>query len=135
MFSTFDCSDAKTYGGWRVNWEAAGNLPKCGLNLTYPKFEKIVWEKTYHNDSELVEVNIKEILDSFKAGGYDLDAWKYYQGRIKLAENSSKNPFHYPIVEIDGYNKYQLGEGRHRLNILRTVYGIETIKAELYRKR
>lgn len=134
MFSSQDCSDARVYGGWRVDWESADNIPKCGLNLNYPKFEEIVWKKTYQTNSILVDIDIREVLDSFRNRGYDLDAWKYYDGRLKLSKNSLENPFFYPEVNLNVNNKFELGQGRHRLNILLNVYGIKTIKAEFFRE-
>jgi hypothetical protein len=134
MFSDQDCSEQKYTGGWVEDWKDVTSFPKCGLNLKYPEFDQIVWKKNFQTNSELVEINIRDVLDRFHNDGYKLNSWKYYNIRKELADNSKEFPFFYPEVNLGQDGKYHLGQGRHRLNVLFNIYGVTHIKAERFRE-
>ena len=129
MFSSLDCSD-NSYHFRVFDWQSNDNLPPCGLGLNYPDFENINWEKLNPECFRLVTIDIKEVLDRFKpydgVEGYLLSPWKYYRIRKELSLNSPQRVFYYPEVSIEN-GKYHLGQGRHRLNALMKIYGIEKI--------
>lgn len=131
MFSSQDLSGTKDLPEWTEDWFNSDNLPDCGLNLTYPDFDKIEWKSDTQSGLELVEINITDILDRFSLGGYNLDAWKYFNIRQELAKNSKENPFYYPEVTLGSDGKFHLGQGRHRLNVLHKIYGIKTLLVEV----
>ncbi|MFL9560605.1 hypothetical protein, partial [Acinetobacter baumannii] len=116
-----------------INWENNDNLPRCDLGFEYPEFDKIVWEELKPEFYKLVEINIRDVLDRFQSGesGYLLSAFKYYQVRKELSLNSADIKFHYPWVRLGGDGKYHLVDGRHRLNALVKIYGIEKIKVKI----
>lgn len=136
MFSSLDCSD-KEFHFWKFNWLANENLPPCELNIDYPNFEKINWEKLNPEDFQLVTINIKEILKKFEDlkgsesnGAYYLSPHKYYNVRKLISENKKVQ---YPEVTKDYKGEYSLMDGRHRLNVLLKIYGVETIQAKYFK--
>jgi len=132
MFSSMDCSD-DDYHFWTFNWQSNENLPACGLSLQYPNFNEIVWETVNPEYFKLVTINIKGVLDRFHygEGGYLLSPFKYYRIRKELAMNSSETKFYFPEVSLGADGQYRLGQGRHRLNALLKIYGIEEAPVKL----
>lgn len=133
MFSNVDCSDSKLYLERKVNWKSIENLPKCQLGLSYPKFEDIVWQKVHFDYDELLLINAKELLDRFDGQGYLLSAFKYHRIRRELSRNSEELPFFYSEVYLDEDGQYRLLNGRHRLNALMNIYGLEYITVKKMR--
>lgn len=132
MFSSLDCSD-HDFHFWTFDWQSNENLPPCELGLTYPDFENIYWEELNPKYFRLVTIDIKDVLDRFHSGkeGYLLSPFKYYRIRQELANNAPDFVFYYPEVSLCDDGKYHLGQGRHRLNALMKIYGIEKIQVKM----
>lgn len=135
MFSSLDCSDMN-FHAWTFNWLDNRNLPPCGLNFNYPDFDKINWEVINPNYFKLVNINVRDVLDNYSDdcpgdnnGGYTLSPFKYYRVREILAQNEK---IEYPEVITNGHGEYVVFDGRHRLNALLKIYGIESIKAKVF---
>lgn len=120
---------------WDINWEANENIPACGLNLDYPEPENLVFEDINKEYFKLVTINIKQVLDEFPGNeGYFLKPLKWYRVRHSFIKSLQGEPIEYPEVMLTGTGNYILSDGRHRLNALMKIYGLETTLAKVWIK-